>query len=450
MEKESIVAPVQIVLDASAAARQLISSDLQCHPGYADLHNRMGLLHAWEGSPEKAVNAFQEALSINPGYFWAASNLAFALVGAGRPDDALETLGHMSPFSTRPEFPLCRAALLVEVDRPEDALEALEDVESDDRSYRYHLEALAHLKLADRQKAAAAIQLAARDCGPLERLYRQLELFGPSMLEKMSPREAAAPVRVFPGLHELHDFFAEIYARHGFRNRALQSFEEGQLVWPERGRHAWNMGRLASWMGESKHARSCLMEAIAHDEDAVDARIALGQEYAAEGEFALAVHQFERAAELRPGYADIRYQLGLAYMDAGRFDDAVAAFRAALSINPSFQFARLNLALALRRAGLRRPAIKEYEQLLAEGRATADVYMNLGLTYLEESDPVRAEDMFRAGIDINTDFPINYYYLGVACQKQGRKQHARTAWRQFLERNRESEFAQEVMKELGS
>ena len=448
MEKESIVAPVQIVLDAGAAARQLVTSEMQCHPGYADLHNRLGLLDVWEGRPDRAARSFREALGINPGYFWAASNLAFALVGSGHHDEALEFFSPHSVIAAAKEFPAVRAALLLEAGQPRAGLELLDQDDEDAGPYHYHARGLAHLALSDAAAAQKAFRLASRDCGPLERLYRQRELTGPGSLEKVSPRRAASPIRVFPGMYELQDFFAEIYARHGFRNRALQSHEEGQVLWPDRSRHAWNMGRLASWMGDSEEAKACFLEAIAFNQDSVEAQLALGMEYSGEGQTHLAIQQLERAADLRPGYADIRYQLGLSYVDAGRFGDAVEAFRAALSINPSFSFARLNLALALRRNEQRKDAIREYERLLAEGRATADLYMNLGIVYLEEGEAVRAEDLFREGIEINPDFHLNYYYLGMACQRQGRRPQARTAWKQFLDRHRESELAAEVQRRL--
>jgi protein O-GlcNAc transferase len=448
MEKESIVAPVQIVLDAGAAARQLITSELQCHPGFADLHNRVGLLEIWDGRPELAARSFREALAINPGYFWAASNLAFALLGAGNAEEALEAFRDDGPFSHAPEFSLNRAAMLVEAGRPEQALSALASEPREEHPYWHHIAGIAHLKLSDRSRAGGEFARAARACPEFDRLYRQREFLGPGALEKVSPRAAAAPIRILPGLHELYEFFAEIYARHGFRSRALQSYEEAQVLWPHRARHAWNLGRLASWLGESREATAHFLEAITLDPSAVEAHIALGMEYAAAGDNEAATREFEQAAELRPGFADIRYQLGLTYVEAGRYEDAADSFREALSINPAFHFARLNLAQALRRKGDHAAAIEIYEQTIAAGRATADLYMNLGLAYLDMGEPVRAEDYFREGIETNPEFHLNYYYVGVACQRQGRRHQARQAWKLFLERHRETDLAEEVRRRL--
>jgi len=74
--------------------------------------------------------------------------------------------------------------------------------------------------------------------------------------------------------------------------------------------------------------------------------------------------------------------------------------------------------------------------------------MNLGIAHLQCADPVRAEDCFREGITINPEFSLNHYHLGVACQRQGRRDAARAAWKQFLERSRHTELAEEVLREL--
>jgi tetratricopeptide (TPR) repeat protein len=108
----------------------------------------------------------------------------------------------------------------------------------------------------------------------------------------------------------------------------------------------------------------------------------------------------------------------------------------------------LNLAQALRRKGDHAAAIEIYEQTIAAGRATADLYMNLGLAYLDMGEPVRAEDYFREGIETNPEFHLNYYYAGVACQRQGRRHQARQAWKLFLERHRETDLAEEVRRRL--
>lgn len=70
-------------------------------PGYADLHNMLGVSHHHVGGWARAERAFQDALKINPQYAEAAMNLAVLLNDTGRYDaakalyrDALARLSH--------------------------------------------------------------------------------------------------------------------------------------------------------------------------------------------------------------------------------------------------------------------------------------------------------------------------------------------------------------------
>lgn len=58
------------------------------HPGYADLHNMMGVSNHHLGQWSRAERAFREALRLNPRYTEAALNLSVLLNDTGKYDDA--------------------------------------------------------------------------------------------------------------------------------------------------------------------------------------------------------------------------------------------------------------------------------------------------------------------------------------------------------------------------
>jgi Flp pilus assembly protein TadD len=71
------------------------------HPGYADLHNMVGVSNHHMGQWTRAERAFSEALQLNPRYTEAALNLAVLLNDTGRYEQArviykqaLEVLSH--------------------------------------------------------------------------------------------------------------------------------------------------------------------------------------------------------------------------------------------------------------------------------------------------------------------------------------------------------------------
>ena len=58
--------------------------------GFADVHNLRGVCLSMLGRPEAAVEAFQQALALNPAFVGAHLNLAITLNDLGRLDDARE------------------------------------------------------------------------------------------------------------------------------------------------------------------------------------------------------------------------------------------------------------------------------------------------------------------------------------------------------------------------
>lgn len=58
------------------------------HPGYADLHNMMGVANHHMGQWSRAERAFREALRLNPRYTEASLNLAVLLNDTGKYEDA--------------------------------------------------------------------------------------------------------------------------------------------------------------------------------------------------------------------------------------------------------------------------------------------------------------------------------------------------------------------------
>lgn len=71
-----------------AGAEALFSSLVGEHPGFADVHNELGLLYHHLGDFDRARDAFRRALALNPNYTEAALNLAITCNDLGRYEEA--------------------------------------------------------------------------------------------------------------------------------------------------------------------------------------------------------------------------------------------------------------------------------------------------------------------------------------------------------------------------
>lgn len=74
---------------------------VEAHPGFADVHNRVGLCFAMLEQPSEALEAFERALHLNPSYAEAHLNRGIVLTEVGRHGEAQEAFDEASRLDTR-------------------------------------------------------------------------------------------------------------------------------------------------------------------------------------------------------------------------------------------------------------------------------------------------------------------------------------------------------------
>jgi tetratricopeptide (TPR) repeat protein len=78
-------------------------------PGYANLHNMLGVIFSHNNQFKKAIHHFKKALSINPSYTEAQLNLAIILADTGAYDQAQSEFGKASEREREASFELSSA-----------------------------------------------------------------------------------------------------------------------------------------------------------------------------------------------------------------------------------------------------------------------------------------------------------------------------------------------------
>ena len=431
---------VGLVLDATQEAEMVLEQEAQAHPTYADVRQRLGLLRLLKDDPRGGEREFEEALGINPGYRAAYFGLRMARMHQGLPMEALrgEEMPSPAPAEERLWRRIDEALQLVHegttvtglLDQPQD--------ENEEQLHNHYSGYFAY-RAGDLDKARVHFEAAA-NASPIAR--GALERIGILPWNGDDPealRNCMGKLFWSPLAEDLYTYLARIYARNGLRDEALECCERAYLVLPRRAQFTLYCAEIAVAFGEEQKAIELLTQAIESDPTSIPARIALGYEYASQGFLDEARTQFEVAANLAPGYADVRYNLGLLFVGEGKSEEALAEFRRALAVNPAYLPARHSMSHLLCRMGRYEEGLQEYGRILKQGFQSGDMLVQMGKATLALDRVNEALQYLERGIFLNPEFAASYYYIGQAYQRKGLKNKARSAWRTYLEKANEWE-----------
>jgi tetratricopeptide (TPR) repeat protein len=82
-------------------AEDLLMEVIRRSPGYADVHNRLGVISSLNGDLLKAAGFFRNALKLNPGYTEASLNLSITYNEMGEHEKAQQVFDHASRATLR-------------------------------------------------------------------------------------------------------------------------------------------------------------------------------------------------------------------------------------------------------------------------------------------------------------------------------------------------------------
>jgi len=145
-----------------------------------------------------------------------------------------------------------------------------------------------------------------------------------------------------------------------------------------------------------------------------------------------AVHYYQEAIHLKPDFADAYANLGTALHALNRDDEALAALQKALKINPNMEevktlVASLNQAHAsqalteavrLHQAGQYQEAIAQYEIALKRDPKNPDILSRYGLALQSLKHYKEAQAAYDKAIAASPDTAIYYYYKGTLLDEQ--------------------------------
>ncbi|HTM53213.1 MAG TPA: tetratricopeptide repeat protein [Pirellulales bacterium] len=150
-----------------------------------------------------------------------------------------------------------------------------------------------------------------------------------------------------------------------------------------------------------------------------DAILAQANLYAARGDHARALAEYQRVLEIMPDSADAHNSAGNALLELDRAQEAVAAFENARRIQPESAVIEYNLANAFRRLEQAQQAEQHYHRAIELDPRLAPAHNNLG-TLLQARDEVdSAETAYRRAIMLEPGYAEAHYNLGVLLARRG-------------------------------
>jgi protein O-GlcNAc transferase len=143
-----------------------------------------------------------------------------------------------------------------------------------------------------------------------------------------------------------------------------------------------------------------LNQAVAADAADVGAHFYLGLAHSLAGKDALAIPEYRKTLELKPGTVQAEVNLGMSLFNTGQFAEAVDAYSKALTSDPKSGTAELGLGRSLARLGQRAEAEKHYRQAAALDPSNKEFLLELASLYEDHKQVPEAIAIYR-------DFPDN-------------------------------------------
>jgi tetratricopeptide (TPR) repeat protein len=216
---------------------------------------------------------------------------------------------------------------------------------------------------------------------------------------------------------------------------ALSIWQDTVDKTPDNARARVNLGFELVATGQFEHALSVYREALKIEPDLAEAESGLGRALVKVNRPEEAIAHFQKALLLKTDLAEAHYNLGTAFAAAGRVDEAIAEYRQALAVKPNYADPYNNLGVALGNRGQTDEAIGYFQKAVELKPDYVEAYNNLGGSLVHCGRWSEAIVCFQRALKLKPDYGIARCNLGSALAIQGRYQDAISQYRQALRLN---------------
>jgi tetratricopeptide (TPR) repeat protein len=137
-----------------------------------------------------------------------------------------------------------------------------------------------------------------------------------------------------------------------------------------------------------------------------------------------ALHHFQEAVRLGPGYAFVHFNLTRVLEKRGRLREAEEHYREVVRLDPQFALALLNLAGLEARRGRWQEALGHLDQVLGQEPGNALAHHNCAVILEQQGGAGEALAHYREAVRLAPRWPRAHYSLGTSLGSQGRLDEA--------------------------
>ena len=379
-------------------ARDLLLRALEVHPDAEELHFNLALQYEELGNPLSALQEYEAAVKLNPFYGRGWKNMGNLLSGLNRHQeafDAFETAYNLSDTEDSYLEYLAGKELYalgqysVAARYFDSAVESIQDNE-----FIWYNAGKAYQSLGNNKKAEEYYSRALSIDPDISRLMQD-EL---SMLEESD--------EMFLG--RIED-------------------DPDNPVWPRQ------LAELLHRQGRHEEALNVLLEAAGNFPADPQIYTALGRLYAENENWTLAEKNFQYAAELQPGNAEISLETARIYRKQERFDKAESLYR--LSMNRVDDPVTVMRELGELYYDQRKytAAVDILKEAVSLKPAFGPTWMDLGKAYYRNKEYEKAVEPFSRCVDLMPDYAWAYVWKGRVLRKLGQFTEAETEFSKSVE-----------------
>ena len=413
---------------AVAALGEAVAQD----PSVAEMHFHLGAALWYKGDRERATQALDESLRLNPAFPPAASLRAVAAREAGDLDSARRWFQRAIALDTKaPSGYLDLGLVFLRMKKLPEALGQFE------AGLNLPVAAAApapDIDLAVRELRAAIADRA--DAAGHVTLGRLMGAAGGDARAVAAEFEAA--IKLQPGHAEAHNFLGLVHTQANDDAKAIGAFREAIRLRPDYADAHSNLGAVLTATDAAESVRE-LERAVALRPGLLKAQYNLAIAYGSSPQHGAdrEIASFRKLLAQEPDYPRADFALGKALLRKGAVPGAVTHLERAALREPQFGEAQYQLGLALSRAGRKEEGAKRLQQgresiAAAQREQTALLDINEGKTALAGGQFEQAAVKFRQLAQDKPDWPESHYQLGLALAGKGDRDGARVAFTRAL------------------